>query len=624
MRAGNKKNMGAVLKRLMAYILKKYKWQCLLVALCILVSTAANIGGTLFMRNLIDDYILPFVNRAQPDLTPLLRALLMMAAVYYVGVFCTWAYNFMMIYVSQGMLKTVRDDLFCHMERLPVRYFDTKSHGDIMSIYTNDTDTLRQVISQSMPQMLSAVITIAGVFASMLVLSLPLTIITVVMILCMVFATKTISAKSGHYFVKQQTDVGNLNGYIEEMMEGQKVVKVFCHETACIKDFKDLNGKLRDSANNANRYASILMPVLGNLGYVSYAVIAMVGACLSIFGGQMTLGTLASFLQFSRSFNQPISQLSQQLNSIIMAAAGAERIFGLLDEEAELDNGYVKLVNAKYDAQGNLTEVSERTGIWAWKHYHKADNTTTYQRMEGDVVFDHVDFGYTAEKEVLHDIEIYARPGQKVAFVGATGAGKTTVTNLINRFYDVQDGKIRYDGININKIKKDDLRHSLGLVLQDTHLFTGTVMDNIRYGKLDATEEEVIRAAKLANAHDFIMKLPDGYQTQLKGSGNTLSQGQRQLLAIARVAVADPPVLILDEATSSIDTRTEKIVQDGMDRLMKGRTVFVIAHRLSTIRNSDVIMVLDHGRIVERGNHESLLAKKGMYYQLYTGKLEQD
>ncbi len=618
MRAGNKKNMGAVLKRLMAYILKKYKWQCLLVALCILVSTAANIGGTLFMRNLIDDYILPFVNRAQPDLTPLLRALLMMAAVYYVGVFCTWAYNFIMIYVSQGMLKTVRDDLFCHMERLPVRYFDTKSHGDIMSIYTNDTDTLRQVISQSMPQMLSAVITIVGVFASMLVLSLPLTLITVVMIICMVFATRIISSKSGHYFVKQQTDVGNLNGYIEEMMEGQKVVKVFCHEDACIQDFKGLNGKLRDSANNANRYASILMPVLGNLGYVSYAVIAMAGACLSIFGGQMTLGTLASFLQFSRSFNQPISQLSQQLNSIIMAAAGAERIFGLLDEEAEQDNGYVKLVNAKYDAQGNLTEVSERTGIWAWKHYHKADNTTTYQRMEGDVVFDHVDFGYTAEKEVLHDIEIYARPGQKVAFVGATGAGKTTVTNLINRFYDVQDGKIRYDGININKIKKDDLRHSLGLVLQDTHLFTGTVMDNIRYGKLDVTEEEVIRAAKLANAHDFIMKLPDGYQTQLKGSGNTISQGQRQLLAIARVAVADPPVLILDEATSSIDTRTEKIVQDGMDRLMKGRTVFVIAHRLSTIRNSDVIMVLDHGRIVERGNHESLLAKKGMYYQLYT------
>ncbi len=624
MKAGNEKNMGATLKRLIAYVLKQYKWQCLLVALCILVSTAANIGGTLFMRNLIDDYILPFINQIQPDLAPLLRALLVMAAVYYIGVFCTWAYNFIMIYVSQGMLKTVRDDLFCHMERLPVRYFDTKSHGDIMSIYTNDTDTLRQVISQSMPQMLSAVITVVGVFVSMLVLSPILTLITVVMVICMVFVTRTISSKSGYYFVKQQTDVGNLNGYIEEMMEGQKVVKVFCHEEACVQEFKELNGKLRDSANNANRYASILMPVLGNLGYVSYAVIAMVGACLSIFGGRMTLGTLASFLQFSRSFNQPISQLSQQLNSIIMAIAGAERIFGLLDEEPERDGGYVELVNARYDAQGNLTEAPERTGIWAWKHYHKADDTTTYQPMEGDVVFDHVDFGYTEDKEILLDIKIFARPGQKVAFVGATGAGKTTITNLITRFYDARDGKIRYDGININKIKKDDLRHSLGLVLQDTHLFTGTVMDNIRYGKLDATEEEVIRAAKLANAHDFIMRLPDGYQTRLKGSGSSLSQGQRQLLAIARVAVADPPVLILDEATSSIDTRTEKSVQDGMDRLMKGRTVFVIAHRLSTIKNSDVIMVLDHGRIVERGNHESLLAKKGMYYQLYTGKLERE
>ena len=624
MKAGNKKNMGATLKRLIAYILKKYKWQCLLVALCILVSTAANIGGTLFMRNLIDDYILPFVNQTQPDLAPLLRALLLMAAVYYIGVFCTWAYNFIMIYVSQGMLKTVRDDLFRHMERLPIRYFDTKSHGDIMSIYTNDTDTLRQVISQSIPQMLSAVITIVGVFLSMIVLSRPLTLITVVMVICMVFATKTISSKSGSYFVKQQTDVGNLNGYIEEMMEGQKVVKVFCHEDACIQDFKCLNGKLRDSANNANRYASILMPVLGNLGYVSYAVIAMVGACLSIFGGQMTLGTLASFLQFSRSFNQPISQLSQQLNSIIMAIAGAERIFGLLDEEPEKDSGYVKLVNARYDEQGNLTEVPDRTGIWAWKHYHKADDAITYQPMQGDVVFDHVDFGYSEGKTVLHDIEIFAKPGQKVAFVGATGAGKTTITNLLNRFYDIQDGKIRYDGININKIRKEDLRHSLGIVLQDTHLFTGTVMDNIRYGKLDATKDEIIRAAKLANAHDFIMKLPEGYQTVLRGSGDSLSQGQRQLLAIARVAVADPPVLILDEATSSIDTRTEKIVQEGMDQLMKGRTVFVIAHRLSTIKNSDVIMVLDHGRIVERGNHDSLLAKKGMYYQLYTGKLEHE
>ena len=503
-------------------------------------------------------------------------------------------------------------------------WFGVESGRTASSASSGFAMNLRQVISQSMPQMLSAVITIVGVFVSMLVLSPPLTLITLVMVICMVFATRVISLKSGYYFVKQQTDVGNLNGYIEEMMEGQKVVKVFCHEKACVQEFKELNGKLRDSANNANRYASILMPVLGNLGYVSYAVIAMVGACLSIFGGGMTLGTLASFLQFSRSFNQPISQLSQQLNSIIMAIAGAERIFGLLDEEPEQDGGYVKLVNARYDVQGNLTEVPERTGIWAWKHYHKADDTTTYQLMEGDVVFDHVDFGYTEDKEILHDIEIFARPGQKVAFVGATGAGKTTITNLVNRFYDVQDGKIRYDGININKIKKDDLRHSLGLVLQDTHLFTGTVMDNIRYGKLDATEEEVIRAAKLANAHEFIMKLSDGYQTVLKSSGSSLSQGQRQLLAIARVAVADPPVLVLDEATSSIDIRTEKIVQDGMDRLMKGRTVFVIAHRLSTIKNSDVIMVLDHGRIMERGDHESLLAKKGMYYQLYTGKLEQD
>lgn len=624
MKTKNKKSMFFTLKRLIAYILKKYKWQCLLVGICILISTAANICGTLFMRSLIDDYILPFVNQDKPNLSPLLKALLLMALVYYIGVFCTWAYNYIMIFVSQGMLKTVRDDLFRHMERLPVRYFDTKSHGDIMSIYTNDTDTLRQVISQSIPQMFSAVITIVGVFLSMLSLSRILTVITVIMVVCMVYATKKISSRSGYYFVKQQTDIGNVNGYIEEMLEGQKVVKVFCHEQNCIREFQQLNGKLRDSADNANRYASILMPVLGNLGYVSYAIIAMAGACLSILGGGITLGTLASFLQFSRSFNQPISQLSQQLNSINMAIAGAERIFGLLDEEPEQDGGYVKLVNAKYDSDGEIHETSERTGIWAWKHYHRADNSTTYQRMEGDIVFDHVDFGYTEDKPVLHDIEIYARPGQKVAFVGATGAGKTTITNLINRFYDVQDGKIRYDGININKIQKDNLRHSLGIVLQDTHLFTGTVIENIRYGKQDATEEEVIRAAKLANAHDFIMRLPEGYQTVLKGSGNSLSQGQRQLLAIARVAVADPPVLILDEATSSIDTRTEKIVQDGMDQLMKGRTVFVIAHRLSTIKNSDVIMVLDHGRIVERGNHESLLKKRGLYYQLYTGKLEQE
>ena len=620
MTVGNKKNMGATLRRLIAYILKEYKWQCLLVALCILVSTVANIGGTLFMRNLIDDYILPFVNQTRPDLSPLFKALLVMAAVYYIGVFCTWAYNFIMIYVSQGMLKTVRDDLFRHMERLPIRYFDTKSHGDIMSIYTNDTDTLRQVISQSIPQMLSAVITIVGVFFSMLALSRPLTLITAAMVICMVFATKTISSKSGYYFVKQQTDVGNLNGYIEEMMEGQKVVKVFCHEQESLDQFNELNDQLCESAYQANRFANIMGPVNAQLGNLSYVVCAVTGGILAITGiSGLTLGGLASFLNFNKSFSMPINQISMQFNSIIMALAGADRVFRLMDEKPEVDEGYVELVNAVRRPDGTLEESRERTGLWAWKHYHKADNTTTYVELKGDVVFDHVDFGYNDDKMILHDIELYAKPGQKIAFVGATGAGKTTITNLINRFYSIQDGKIRYDGINVNKIKLPDLRRSLGIVLQDTHLFTGTVMENIRYGKLDATDEEVVKAARLANADGFIRRLPEGYNTMLHGDGANLSQGQRQLLAIARAAIADPPVLILDEATSSIDTRTEKLVQQGMDALMKGRTNFVIAHRLSTVKNSDCILVLEQGHVIERGTHDQLLEEKGKYYQLYTG-----
>ena len=617
------KNPGKTLMRLLSYVWNYYKVECVFVAIGIAVSSLAAVAGNLFIKNLIDDYIMPFLSENNPSFAPLVRALLIMAGIYYIGTFATFLYARLMVNVTQGTLKRIRDDMFTHMERLPIKYFDTHAHGDIMSCYTNDTDTLRQMISQSIPQMLSSVITIVSTFISMIVLSIPLTLLIIVMVAVMVGVVRKIGSQSGKYFIRQQKDLGVLNGYIEEMMEGQKVVKVFCHEDETKKKFYELNDGLFDSAKNANIYANILMPVMANLGNINYVITLAVGSILAINGvGGLSLGALASFLQLTRSFNMPITQVSQQFNSIIMALAGAERVFDLLDEPVEEDHGYVTLVNAVEEPDGTLKESPVRTGIWAWKHPHQADGTITYEKLQGDVVFNGVDFGYTDEKIVLHDIKMYAKPGQKVAFVGATGAGKTTITNLINRFYDIQDGKIRYDGININKIKKPDLRRSLGMVLQDTHLFTGTVADNIRYGKLDATDEKVIAAAKLANAHYFITKLPQGYDTVLSGDGSELSQGERQLLAIARAAIADPPVLILDEATSSIDTRTETIVQSGMDKLMKGRTVFVIAHRLSTIKNSDVIMVLDQGRIIERGDHESLLAEKGRYYQLYTGAFE--
>ena len=617
------KNPGKTLMRLLSYVWNYYKVKCVFVAIGIAVSSLAAVAGNLFIKNLIDDYIMPFLSENSPSFAPLIRALLIMAGIYYIGTFATFLYARLMVNVTQGTLKRIRDDMFTHMECLPIKYFDTHAHGDIMSCYTNDTDTLRQMISQSIPQMLSSVITIVSTFISMIVLSIPLTLLIIVMVAVMVGVVRKIGSQSGKYFIRQQKDLGVLNGYIEEMMEGQKVVKVFCHEEETKKKFYELNDGLFDSAKNANIYANILMPVMANLGNINYVITLAVGSILAINGvGGLTLGALASFLQLTRSFNMPITQVSQQFNSIIMALAGAERVFDLLDEPVEEDHGYVTLVNAVEEPDGTLKESPVRTGIWAWKHPHQADGTITYEKLQGDVVFNGVDFGYTDDKIVLHDIKMYAKPGQKVAFVGATGAGKTTITNLINRFYDIQDGKIRYDGININKIKKPDLRRSLGMVLQDTHLFTGTVADNIRYGKLDATDEEVIAAAKLANAHYFITKLPQGYDTVLSGDGSELSQGERQLLAIARAAIADPPVLILDEATSSIDTRTETIVQSGMDKLMKGRTVFVIAHRLSTIKNSDVIMVLDQGRIIERGDHESLLAEKGRYYQLYTGAFE--
>lgn len=593
----------------------------MVVVLCIVISVLANVQGTLFMQTLIDDYILPLTRQANPDFSGLAHAISRVACFYAVGAAAAYLQTRILVNVSQGTLRNLRNEMFLHMEELPVRYFDTHSHGDIMSTYTNDIDTLRMMISQSIPQFLNSIITIVSVFVSMLRLNIPLTLITLAMIGVTLFSTKKIGSLSAKYFIEQQKSLAAVNGHIEEMMNGQKVVKVFTHEEKSLEDFNRLNDHLYESAKNANTFGNILMPVNAQIGNISYVLCAIAGGILALNGvGGFTLGGLASFLTFNKSFSQPINQLSMQLNNIVMALAGSERIFRLLDEKPETDNGYVTLVCAKKE-NGVLTETEERTGLWAWKHIHQADGSVDYVELKGDVVFDDVDFGYNPDKTVLHNVDLYATPGQKIAFVGSTGAGKTTITNLINRFYDIQDGKIRYDGININKIKKADLRHSLGIVLQDTHLFTATVMENIRYGKLDAADEEVIAAAKLANADAFIQQLPDGYQTLLTGDGANLSQGQRQLLAIARAAIANPPVLILDEATSSIDTRTEKIVQDGMDKLMAGRTTFVIAHRLSTVKNSDCIIVLEQGRVIERGNHDQLIAAKGKYYQLYTGNL---
>lgn len=613
------KNPGELFLRLMKYVLKDYKFHCISVVVLIVVSVLCNVQGTMFMKNLIDEYITPFLLSDNPNFTPLAHAIAKVAAFYALGVLATFGYNRLMVNVTQGTLRNLRNDLFSHMEKLPIKYFDTHAHGDIMSVYTNDIDTLRQMISQSMPQLLNSGITIVSVFISMLILSIPLTIVTMVMVGIMVFCSKKSAGQSGAYFAKQQTDLGTVNGYIEEMMNGQKVVKVFCHEEENMQNFKKLNDELYISADRANTFANFLGPINAQIGNISYVICAIVGGVLALGKvGGFTLGGLASFLTFNKSFSMPINQISMQMNAIVMAMAGADRIFRLMDEKEELDEGYVTLVNAK-EEDGKLTECEERTERWAWKHTHQNDGSVDYVEVKGEVVFNGVDFGYNDEKIVLHGIKLYAKPGQKIAFVGSTGAGKTTITNLINRFYDIQDGKIRYDGININKIKKADLRRSLGIVLQDTHLFTGTVRDNIRFGKLDATDEEIVAAAKLANADSFIRRLPDGYDTMLTGDGANLSQGQRQLLAIARAAIADPPVLILDEATSSIDTRTERIVQDGMDKLMHGRTTFVIAHRLSTVRNSDCIMVLEQGRIIERGTHDELIEEKGRYYQLYTG-----
>ena len=614
------KNPGKLFARLIGFIFKKYLPACIIVVICIFVSVLANVQGTMFTKNLIDDYIVPLLKTGSPDYGPLLAAMGRVAVFYGIGVISTFAYSKIMIYVSQGTIKNLRVELFSHMQDLPIRYFDSHAHGDIMSIYTNDIDTLRQLISQSLPQILNSAITVVSVFVSMVILNIPLTILTIVMVIVTTVVTKKFAGFSSRYFLAQQRDLGKVNGFIEEMLNGQKVVKVFTHEQENIEAFDKINDELFESAYNANMYSNMLGPVNAQIGNLSYVLCALAGGVMALSGfGGLTLGKLASFLTFNKSFNMPISQVSQQFNSIIMALAGCDRIFSLLDEAPETDEGYVTLVNAK-EENGKLTETPDHTGLWAWKHTHQADGSVDYKKLEGDVVFDDVDFGYVPEKIVLHDVDLFATPGQKIAFVGTTGAGKTTITNLINRFYDIADGKIRYDGININKIKKADLRHSLGIVLQDTHLFTATVMENIRYGKLDATDDEVYAAARLANADTFIRQLPDGYNTVLTGDGANLSQGQRQLLAIARAAIADPPVLILDEATSSIDTRTERIVQDGMDKLMHGRTTFVIAHRLSTVRNSDCIMVLEQGRIIERGSHDELISKKGKYYQLYTGK----
>ena len=615
--ADPKKSLGKVLR----YVMEKYKAACVIVVIGIIISALGILTMTLFMQTLIDQYIMPLMGQADPDFTPLANRLIKLGVVLAAGIISTYAYNRIMVTVSQGTMKRLRVQLFSHMESLPIKYFDTHAHGDIMSVYTNDVDTLRQLISQSIPQTINSVISLVSTLISMIVLDIPLTLVSLLMVGVMMFVTSKMSNLSGKYFMQQQKDLGAVNGYIEEMMEGQKVVKVFCHEEKSMEDFEKLNRQLCDSARNANAVANIIMPINNNLGNISYVLCAIVGGVLALNGfSGLTIGTLVAFLSLNKGFTQPVTQVSQQLGSIIMASAGAERVFNLMEAEPEADDGYVELVRAKEDADGNITETKERTGLWAWKHPHQADGSVTYKKLEGKVTFDGVDFGYNDDKMVLHDIKMFAEPGQKLAFVGSTGAGKTTITNLINRFYDIQDGKIRYDDINVNKIKKADLRRSLGIVLQDTHLFTGTVMENIRYGRLDATDEDCKKAAKLANADGFIRRLPNGYDTVLTGDGANLSQGQRQLIAIARAAVADPPALILDEATSSIDTRTEVLVQRGMDALMKGRTSFVIAHRLSTVRNADCIMVMEQGRIIERGTHEQLLEQKGRYYQLYTGK----